>query len=75
MFKFCKSGYVCTCNKCGFMKTDLMKELDELRRRVANLTCKISNLELMRDDTIKCDAQINNNVAEYEELMIWGKDE
>lgn len=75
MFKFCKSGYVCNCNKCSFKKTEVMKELDNLRRMLASLESKISNLELVNDDSVKYEDNIKNNISDYEELMIWGKDE
>ena len=75
MFKFCKSGYVCNCNKCSFKKTEITKELDNLRRMLASLESKISNLELINDESVKSETKINCRVEEYEELMIWGKDE
>lgn len=75
MFKFCKSDYVCNCNKCSFKKTELMKELDNLRRMLASLDSKISNLELINNDSVKYETEVNRNIEEYEELMIWGKDE
>ena len=75
MFEFCKSGYVCNCNKCSFKKTEIVKDLDNLRRMVASLESKISNLEITQDETVSCDFRINEHIEEYEELMIWGKDE
>ena len=58
MFKFCKSGYMCNCNKCSFKKTEIMKELDNLRRMLASLDNKISNLELVNDTNIPYEAKI-----------------
>lgn len=72
IFRFCKSGYVCNCNKCSFKKTEIMKELDNLRRMLASLESKISNLELINNTNIPYESKINDNI---EELMIWGIDD
>lgn len=47
-FKFNKSNYIFNCNKCSFKKTEIMKELDNIRRLVSSLNSKISNLAIIR---------------------------
>lgn len=70
MFKFCKSGYICNCNKCSFKKTEIMKELDNLKRMVASLGNKISNLSLIQDETVHSEFKLENDILDYEEIMI-----
>ena len=69
-FVFNKSNYVCDCNKCSFKKTEIMKELDNCRRSIAILANKISLLNIIQDNRVKCDFEVNEK--EYEELTIWG---
>lgn len=70
-FVFNKENYICDCNKCSFKKTEIMKELDNLRRLVAALSSKISNLEIIQDEQVLCNFKANS--LDYEELSIWGE--
>ena len=69
-FVFNKSNYICECNNCSFKKTEIMKELDNIRRLVASLNSKISNLDLINNESVKSD--FKEKTLDYEELMIWG---
>lgn len=70
-FVFNKENYECDCNKCAFKKTDIMKDLDNCYRMVANLASKISNLALIQDMDIPC--KISTDAEVYEEITLWGK--
>lgn len=42
---------------------------------VASLGNKISNLSLIQDETVHSEFKLENDILDYEEIMICGKDE